>query len=194
MKEKEGARLLTSKKMRQAFSGVFPFPAFRINFTLLPFSFHLPFLCLPLSSPLTGSTQSHQQRTAIKTPLYHQSYLHTITRRPPCRMATLIRPDKLSQGSIDINSHRRVISELFSGRDSAVQLQDLLQKDFGGQGSVLAWEMAEKILRSFTESISMLSSTEAGEVCDDGGSIDWGASKKRPDSGTRNGRGCYKRR
>lgn len=115
-------------------------------------------------------------------------------------MATLLWPDKLSpQGGStgDMNSHRRsVIGELVSGRDSAVQLQALLRKDPKSHGgSVMAREIAEKILKSFAESIYMLSSVEPGDVCDDGGSEDSGASKKRSsDSGLKDGRGCYKRR
>ncbi|OWM69866.1 WRKY DNA-binding transcription factor 70-like [Punica granatum] len=101
-------------------------------------------------------------------------------------MAALIWPERLPQ---------RVISELVNGREMAVQLQVLLRKDSRNHGSASAQEIAGKIMRSFTESIHLLSSVESGEVCDDGGSEDSDASKKRSElSGSKDGRGCYKRR
>lgn len=110
-------------------------------------------------------------------------------------MGTVIWQKKLSQASIDFTSHRKsVISELVDGRDSAVRLQTLLKESRNHESTVLARDIAEKILRSFTESIYMLSSIEWEESCDDGGSEESGAGQKRSGSGLKLGRGCYKRR
>ncbi|KAF8028204.1 hypothetical protein BT93_E0952 [Corymbia citriodora subsp. variegata] len=103
-------------------------------------------------------------------------------------------------------SKSRAIRELVDGRDSAIRLETLLRKPSGNNGSLSADELVVKILRSFTESISALSSWENSEVCedmspqiggfgagcDDQGSEHSGESRKRP--GLKDGRGCYKRR
>lgn len=107
-------------------------------------------------------------------------------------METLTWQKKLSQASIDFTSPRKtIISELVDGRDSAVRLQTLLKESRNHVSAALA----EKILRSFTDSIYMLSSIEwPAEFCDDGGSEESGAGQKRSGSGLKRRRGCYKRR
>lgn len=108
--------------------------------------------------------------------------------------------------STNSSSKRRAIEELVDGRESAMRLKTLLRKPSGNNGSQPADELVVKILRSFTESISALSSCEESEVrevmspqiggfgagCDDQGSEHSGESRKRP--GLKDGRGCYKRR
>ncbi|XP_062155519.1 probable WRKY transcription factor 70 isoform X1 [Alnus glutinosa] len=102
-------------------------------------------------------------------------------------------PEKLS------NTRQKVIKELVQGQECATQLKTLLHKTLEDQ-------LVSKILRSFTESISVLTSFESGEVCqnlqavshadshcDDRRSEDSGeSSRKRPASKDR--RGCYRRR
>lgn len=110
-------------------------------------------------------------------------------------MESLIWQEKLPQATIDFNCHRSVIDQLLYGRHMAVQVQTLLRSESRNHVSAaLAQDSVEKILRSFTESIHTLSRIEAGEVSNDGGSEDSGASKKRSELGSKNGRGCYKRR
>ncbi|XP_030534614.1 probable WRKY transcription factor 70 [Rhodamnia argentea] len=111
------------------------------------------------------------------------------------------------EGSSSTNSSKsRAIRELVDGRESAIRLKTLLCKPSGNNGSLSADELVVKILRSFTESLSALSSCEHSEVredmspqmvgfgsgCDDQGSEHSGESRKRP--GLKDGRGCYKRR
>ncbi|KAI3427808.1 WRKY domain-containing protein [Psidium guajava] len=104
------------------------------------------------------------------------------------------------------SSKRRAIRELVDGRESAIRLKTLLCKPSGNNGSLSADELVVKILRSFTESLSALSSCQDVEVGEDlspqmggfgSGSDDQGSehsseSRKRP--GLKDGRGCYKRR
>lgn len=55
---------------------------------------------------------------------------------------------------------KRVIRELVQGRDYATQLKFLLQKPIGPDGSVSAKELVANVLRSFTETLSVLTSSE----------------------------------
>ena len=58
----------------------------------------------------------------------------------------------------------RVIRELSEGQESATKLKSLLQKPIGSDGSLSAEEaLLAKVLRSFTETLSVLDSSE-GEV------------------------------
>ncbi|KAI6676051.1 hypothetical protein NL676_036847 [Syzygium grande] len=112
----------------------------------------------------------------------------------------------LLERSSTSSSKSRAIAELLEGRELAFRLKTLLCKPSGSNGSVSADELVVKILRSFTESLSALSSCEESEVredvspqmggfgsgCDDQGSEHSGESRKRP--GLKDGRGCYKRR
>ncbi|KAE7996482.1 hypothetical protein FH972_001201 [Carpinus fangiana] len=109
-------------------------------------------------------------------------------------------PEKLSV------TRQKVIKELVEGQECATQLKTLLHKTMEHNGSFSAEELVSKILRSFTETLSVLSCTESGEVnsqnlavshadshCDDPRSDDSGeSSRKRPASKDR--RGCYRRR
>lgn len=112
-------------------------------------------------------------------------------------------PEKLS------SSREKVIKELVQGHEFATQLQIRLQKpcgNFDGRFSS-AGELVGKILRSFSETLSVITSSESagGEICqnlasslgdsacyDDRRSEDSGESTKRP--ATKDRRGCYKRK
>ncbi|KAK4799897.1 hypothetical protein SAY86_025262 [Trapa natans] len=113
-------------------------------------------------------------------------------------MESLNWQEKLPQATIDFSSHRRVIGQLADGRELAVQLQTLLCNEPKNHGSAsMARDVVEKILKTFSDSIYMLSAADSSDVSgsDDGGSVESGASKKRSySSGLKNGRGCYKRR
>lgn len=109
-------------------------------------------------------------------------------------------PEKLS------TNRAKVIKELVKGQEFATQLQILLQKPYGDHGCLSPDELVVKILRSFTDTLSVLSSFESGvEVCqnrassqedsaccDDWRSEDSGQSRKR--TATKARRGCYKRK
>ncbi|KAI3470972.1 hypothetical protein Pfo_027635 [Paulownia fortunei] len=103
-------------------------------------------------------------------------------------------------GSLSANIHakrKRVIVELVKGKEMATQLQTLLDKPVTDHGPVSVEDLALQILRSFTESLSVLSSSAASTgsaqiAAVDGGSACSGGSKKKP--GVKDRRGCYKRR
>ncbi|KAK4766278.1 hypothetical protein SAY87_007920 [Trapa incisa] len=116
-------------------------------------------------------------------------------------MESLIWQEKLPQASIDFNSQRRVMDQLAHGRDLAVRLQTIFRREPAqprSHGSVtMARDIVEKILKSFSDSIYMLGAVESSDVSgsEDGGYEDSGANKKKLKSaGSKNGRGCYKRR
>ena len=109
-----------------------------------------------------------------------------------------------------------IIRELLEGREFATQLKLILQKPVGVDESLLAVDLLEKILRSFTESISVLSSSEHGDeaghrnlaVTGENGSPVFASSDDRRSEEsneswkrsspqrppTKDRRGCYKRR
>ena len=112
-------------------------------------------------------------------------------------------------------TRKMLIEELVEGRDFATQLKSILHKPLeithdhaspSPSPSPSPHELASKIVRSFTETLSVLtSSCESGEVihrnlavshaashCDDPRSDDSGESRKRPTPKDR--RGCYKGR
>jgi hypothetical protein len=116
-----------------------------------------------------------------------------------------------------IISHReKMVAELLQGHDFATQLKNLVRKPaaFNGDCSVLAGELAEKVLGSFNQSLSFLSSNvsncdhhsaalshEANSFYDDSSpsvddqrSEDSGHSRKRPAPASKDRRGCYKRK
>ncbi|XP_076903714.1 putative WRKY transcription factor 70 [Bidens hawaiensis] len=100
---------------------------------------------------------------------------------------------------------KRLISELTKGRDCTKQLQNLLihQRVVDG-GPVSAQDLMMKIIGSFSNSLSTLSSGElyparattkteyVGSGFSDDRTLDLGESEKKP--GVRDRRGCYKRR
>ncbi|GMY08391.1 putative WRKY transcription factor 70 [Fagus crenata] len=103
------------------------------------------------------------------------------------------------------NSREKVIKELVEGREFATQLKTMLHRPLELDASLLSAEdLVSKILTSFTQTLSVLTSSESGEVhqnlavshadshCDDRRSEDSGESRKRPAPKDR--RGCYKRR
>lgn len=60
---------------------------------------------------------------------------------------------------------KRLIKELVQGQDYATQLKFLLHNPVPPQGSLSAKELASNVLRSFAETISVLTSSESdGEV------------------------------
>lgn len=114
---------------------------------------------------------------------------------------------------------KRLIKEQLQGKEMATQLQILLHKPAGEDGSSstssesLAKELAVKIVTTFTESLSLLMSggadhevsgrinnvPESSHVdhshCNDRSSEDSGeSSRKRSPPAFKEGRGCYKRR
>lgn len=110
------------------------------------------------------------------------------------------------------SSREKVIKELVQGHEFAAQLQIRLQKpcgNFDGRfSSAGELELVGKILRSFSETLSVITSSESAgnEICqnlasslgdcacyDDRRSEDSGESKKRPAT-TKDRRGCYKRK
>ncbi|KAK9283367.1 hypothetical protein L1049_011609 [Liquidambar formosana] len=107
------------------------------------------------------------------------------------------------KSSID---RKKLMEELVQGREFAAQLQTIIRKPFGDHGSLSAEELVEKMLRSFTETLSALNSSKSGEVCqipetshvgsppsNDRVSEDSGESKKR--SGLKDRRtGCKRRK
>lgn len=92
-------------------------------------------------------------------------------------------PERLS------TDRKRVVGELVHGQDLANQLQILLREPFSDQGSVSAEDLVVKILRSFTEALSVLRCYD--QSGDAGG-------ESPAESGNykvlKNRRGCYKRR
>lgn len=112
-------------------------------------------------------------------------------------------------------SREKMAKELVKGKKFAHQLQFLLQKPFEEDGLVSAEDLVVKILRSFTQTLSVLGTTVTTSCDDDHEkyqqqqanscnvnsddyrrrSEDSGESKKRPaakDSVSK--RGCYKRK
>lgn len=61
--------------------------------------------------------------------------------------------------SSSATKRKRVIRELVQGRDYATQLKFLLQKPIGPDGSVSAKELVANVLRSFAETLSVLTSS-----------------------------------
>lgn len=103
-----------------------------------------------------------------------------------------------------------VIRELVQGYQSASQLKFLLQKPFEADGSLSAHQHLAIVLRSFTHSLSLLTSSHHHDYFDvshhqnlvvsgenvlppppDGGGSRW---RSTPPAATKNRRGCYKRR
>ncbi|CAL5407598.1 unnamed protein product [Camellia sinensis] len=111
---------------------------------------------------------------------------------------TLLSPENPCTGR-----KRLILEELINGRDLATQLQILLQNPSADHGSVSVEEIGVKILRSFTDTLSVLMScNDSGEVCQipastlssgDQTSVDSGESSKRLPP-LKDRRGCYKRR
>ncbi|KAL2526847.1 putative WRKY transcription factor 70 [Abeliophyllum distichum] len=94
-----------------------------------------------------------------------------------------------------ITKRKRLIGELVKGKKIAAQLQTLLHKPLKNNGSVSAEDLTAKILRSFTETLSVLSSNETSQIY--GGDTAVSAcseeSENKP-AGVKDLRGCYKRR
>ncbi|XWS74482.1 hypothetical protein CRYUN_Cryun01aG0001800 [Craigia yunnanensis] len=98
-------------------------------------------------------------------------------------------PERLS------SNKKRVIQELIHGQECATQLQIHFHKPSEEVGRLSAEELVQKIMRSFNETLSVLSSCDSAEVsqnqatsnddspcCDDRRSEDSSESRKRPAS------------
>ncbi|XP_022887114.1 probable WRKY transcription factor 70 [Olea europaea var. sylvestris] len=94
-----------------------------------------------------------------------------------------------------VTQRERLIRELVKGKEFTAQLQNLLNKPLKNNGSVSAEELAAKILRSFTETLSVLSSDETFQIDggDSGSSVCSREIEKKPEK-VKDRRGCYKRR
>ncbi|RDX68501.1 putative WRKY transcription factor 70, partial [Mucuna pruriens] len=107
------------------------------------------------------------------------------------------------------SKRKRVIGELVQGQDYATQLKFLLQNPIGPHGSVSvsvsAKELVANVLRSFSVTLSMLTSSEADdEVAQDASQVaassidprseDSTESRKRSLPASKDRRGSYKRR
>ncbi|KAI3791871.1 hypothetical protein L2E82_05735 [Cichorium intybus] len=90
------------------------------------------------------------------------------------------------------SSNKKIlIKELIKDRDSTKKLQNLLRQKINDDGLVSADELVMKILRSFSNSLSMLSSygpqvlclimmsTYVGSTCSDDRTCDSGESEKK---------------
>ncbi|PIN24823.1 hypothetical protein CDL12_02441 [Handroanthus impetiginosus] len=92
----------------------------------------------------------------------------------------------------------RLMVELVKGKEFATQLQNLLHKPVEEHGPLLAEELALQILRSFTETLSVLSSCTGSSAqisaVDGGGSGGGSACSGETKKKVKDRRGCYKRR
>lgn len=102
---------------------------------------------------------------------------------------------------------KRLIQELiYNGIDSTKKLQNLLRRKTDDDGSVSADDLVMKILGSFSDSLSVLSSCGSGvlcpipvsayvgSACSGDRTCDSGESEKKPAPVVKDRRGCYKRR
>ncbi|KAK4273785.1 hypothetical protein QN277_017116 [Acacia crassicarpa] len=94
-----------------------------------------------------------------------------------------------------------IIRELVEGKECASQLKLLFQNPSGPHDTTTpsAQQLVAKILRSFAQSISVLTSSEAdGEIlaisCNDRSPEESGESSKRSPPSAKDRRGCYNRR
>ncbi|KAI9102219.1 hypothetical protein K1719_023729 [Acacia pycnantha] len=93
-----------------------------------------------------------------------------------------------------------IIRELVEGKECASQLKLLFQNPSGPQDTTpSAQQLVANILRSFNQSISVLTSSEAGgEIlaisCNDWSPEESGQSRKRSPPSAKDRRGCYNRR
>ncbi|KAF7816565.1 putative WRKY transcription factor 70 [Senna tora] len=105
-----------------------------------------------------------------------------------------------SQNNVSLESNSILVSELLQGRDSASQLKLLLQNPSSPDGPHSAQHLLAKILRSFTQTISLLTSPQAAApnlaISAENGSPAGasGESRKKSSPATKDRRGCYKRR
>ncbi|XP_042488850.1 WRKY DNA-binding transcription factor 70-like isoform X2 [Macadamia integrifolia] len=104
-------------------------------------------------------------------------------------------------------TRKRAVEELNRGREFASQLRSIFCKSTQDHGSVTAEDLVSKILQSFTQVLSVLSSGESGEVnedpattqhgspcSDDQRTEDSGENSKRQAASIDQTRGGYKRR
>ncbi|KAI3751189.1 hypothetical protein L2E82_22236 [Cichorium intybus] len=104
------------------------------------------------------------------------------------------------------SNNKRLIEELIKGRDYTKKLQYLLRQKVDDNGSVSAADLVMKILGSFSDSLSVLSSCGSGvlcpvpvstyvsSACSDDRTCESGESEKKPAPVVKGRRGCYKRR
>lgn len=92
-----------------------------------------------------------------------------------------------------------LIETLMKGRDSTKKLQNLRRRKVCTDGSVSVDDLLIEILESLTAGLSMLKSCDTGEICGSPGSphvvdIPELYTGKKPVTGVKEKRGCYKRR
>ncbi|KAD5961399.1 hypothetical protein R6Q59_014324 [Mikania micrantha] len=99
----------------------------------------------------------------------------------------------------------RLIDTLIRGRDSAHKLQNFLHLKLNVDGSVLVKDLLTEIVGSFSGGLSMLNSSDSGDICWDPASPHVGLASpvdlspevragKKPALAVKERRGCYKRR
>ncbi|XP_061339214.1 probable WRKY transcription factor 70 [Gastrolobium bilobum] len=111
--------------------------------------------------------------------------------------------------SVSAKEKRVIMRELLQGQKSATQLKVLLEKPFEEDGSFSSEELVTNVLRSFTEALSIITSSSepggGGEVAhqnllnsgEDGSPLTSGdsvESRKRSSPARKGGRGFYQRR
>ncbi|KAI7747138.1 hypothetical protein M8C21_033317 [Ambrosia artemisiifolia] len=101
---------------------------------------------------------------------------------------------------LDMESNKeRLIQTLITGRDSAQKLQTFLQRRLNVDGSVPVKDLLTEILESFSGGLSMLNSSDSGEISRVPAShpviqIPDVCTGKKPAPVVKERRGCYKRR
>ncbi|KAL3834742.1 hypothetical protein ACJIZ3_009478 [Penstemon smallii] len=94
----------------------------------------------------------------------------------------------MNENNLHSSKRKRVIVELIKGKETATRLQTLLQDPVQDHDPALVNQLALQILRSFTKTLSELSScAESTQIA-----ALSGESKKK--QVVKDGRGCYKRR
>ncbi|XP_061339210.1 WRKY DNA-binding transcription factor 70-like [Gastrolobium bilobum] len=111
--------------------------------------------------------------------------------------------------SVSAKWKKVIIRKLLQGQKAATQLKVLLEKPFEDDESLSSKELVASVLRSFTEALSVITSSSEpggdGEVAhqnllnsgEDGSPLasgDSGESRKRSSPARKGGRGCYQRR
>ncbi|KAJ9546211.1 hypothetical protein OSB04_025918 [Centaurea solstitialis] len=100
------------------------------------------------------------------------------------------------ESSSSPNYNKALIGELKKGRDYTKKLQNLLRRNNHNDS---AEDLVVKILRSFSDSLSMLTCCTSGDsysvsACSSDRILDSGESKKKPAPVVKDRRGCYTRR
>ncbi|XP_042017629.1 WRKY DNA-binding transcription factor 70-like isoform X1 [Salvia splendens] len=89
---------------------------------------------------------------------------------------------------------RNAMVKLVKGKEIAVQLQTLLREPVQDRGPVSAEKLAFQIYRSFSDSLSELSSCTSDQIPAADGAASYGDSGSKKKRVVKDRRGCYKRR